>query len=78
MNYLIASGIATEIAIVSNFIGNNYFTFKNQNTEEKISRKFMSFQLISLVSLFGTILFLWIFVTLLGKDLLLVWNIFAI
>jgi len=78
MNYLIASGIATEIAILSNFVGNNYFTFKNQNTTEKIYKKFLSFQLISLVSLFGTMFFLWTFVTIFGKNLLLVWNVISI
>jgi len=78
MNYLFASAIATETAIISNFIGNNYITFRDKNTESRILGKFLSFQLISLVSLAGTIFFLWLFVTLFGKNLLLVWNVLAI
>lgn len=78
IHYLIASGIATEIAIISNFIGNNYLTFNDKGLDKTLAHKFLSFQLISLVTLFGTIFFLWIFVTLFGKNLLLVWNILAI
>jgi len=78
INYLIASMIATETAIISNFIGNNYITFKDKNKETSIFKKFLSFQMISLIALFGTMFFLWLFVTLFGKNLLLVWNIIAI
>ncbi|HYD03769.1 MAG TPA: GtrA family protein, partial [Alphaproteobacteria bacterium] len=78
INYLLASAIATEIAIISNFFGNNYFTFKDHNTEDSLWKKFLSFQLISLISLVGTVFFLWVFVNLFGRDLILVWNILAI
>jgi putative flippase GtrA len=55
MNFVLSSIIATEIAIISNFVGNNYLTFKDQNAEEKTYKKFLSFQLISLITLFGTV-----------------------
>jgi putative flippase GtrA len=78
INYLIASAIATESAIIFNFIGNNYFTFRNNNKSAKLYKKFLSFQAISLFALVGTVFFLWLFVTLFGIKLLLLWNVIAI
>lgn len=76
--YLLASAIATEIAIISNFIGNHLFTFRDITNTLPLWKKFLSFQLVSLASLVVTVTTLWIFVSLFGKELLLVWNLCAI
>jgi putative flippase GtrA len=78
LNYLVASAIATETAIISNFIGNNYITFKDSKNHYSLGRKFLSFQIISMISLVGTVFFLWLFVSTFGDDLLLLWNVLAI
>ncbi|HLP79005.1 MAG TPA: GtrA family protein, partial [Acidobacteriota bacterium] len=78
IHYLAASAVATELAIISNFFGNNFFTFRTVNSEEPLLRKFLKFQLISVISLAGTAFILWMFVNLFGQELLLVWNAIAI
>jgi putative flippase GtrA len=78
INYLLASAIATETAIISNFLGNNFLTFKDHQNDLGIFERFLSFQAISLVSLVGTIFFLWLFVNMFGDRLLLLWNMAAI
>ena len=75
--YLIASVIATEIAIVSNFLGNTYFTFSDK-PRAGLGRKFLSFQAISLVTLVGTVGILWLLTSLFGQKFLLLWNLFSI
>jgi dolichol-phosphate mannosyltransferase len=78
MYYLIAAVIATEIAIVSNFIGNHVFTFRNNNDPSPLYSKFAKFQFISLATIFGTIGLLWIFISIFGLKYLLVWNLISI
>ena len=76
--YIFASAIATEVAIIANFIGNNTFTFANNKNNIPLWKKFVSFQVVSLLSLVITVSVLWALTSLLGQDLLLVWNIIAI
>lgn len=52
MNKFIASPIAIEISIISNFILNNLYTFSGKNTKEKVYLKGLKFNAISLLSLF--------------------------
>lgn len=46
-----SKGFSTEIAIMSNFVLNNAWTFKNRKTGKNIYQRFISFQLVSLVGL---------------------------
>ena len=77
MYYVIASVIATEVAIISNFLGNNYFTFRERKGGS-MTRKFLVFQGISMLSLLCTVTVLWILTTVFGERLLLAWNLLAI
>lgn len=77
VHYLLASIIATEAAILSNFINNHVFTFKN-SIKGPWLRKLVSFQTISVTTILGTASILWLLVTLFGERLLLVWNAVAI
>lgn len=43
-----SKGFSTEIAIITNFIFNNAWTFRHRNTTTSIYRKFLTFQLVSL------------------------------
>ena len=74
--YLAASSIATECAIIWNFIGNQAFTFRT--TEKPFWKRFVSFQAISMVSLLATLITLATLTTLFGEKLLLAWNLIAI
>ena len=76
--YLLAAAIATESAIISNFIGNHLLTFRHDRDDTPLWRRFLSFQAISLITLVGTLVILWTLTTLLGERLLLVWNLVAI
>ena len=76
--YLLSSALATEIAIVSNFFGNHFFTFKDRKDKIGVGKKFFKFQMISLTTVIGTVLLLWIFTTLFGQGRLLIWNLAAI
>ncbi len=46
-----SKGFSTEIAIVSNFVFNNAWTFRHRKTSKNIFQRFFSFQLVSLVGL---------------------------
>jgi len=46
--YLIAAAIAIEVSIISNFIFNHIWTFKDRRRKEKIIFKFFKFNLICL------------------------------
>lgn len=46
-----SKGFSTEVAIISNFILNNAWTFRNRKTSKSIYQRFLSFQLVSLVGL---------------------------
>ncbi len=76
-HYLLASIIATEAAILSNFFLNNAFTFKGEG-ELAFKKKLLRFQLLSISTLAGTVSILWVLTSLLGEELLLAWNLAAI
>lgn len=78
MYYLVAAAIATETAIVSNFIGNNLFTFRDSTNDSPLWKKFLMFQGVSMAGLVVTLTVLWLLTTLLGIRLLLIWNLIAI
>jgi putative flippase GtrA len=78
LHYIFSSVVATEAAIISNFAGNNFLTFKNYDSRKKILPKFGKFQLISLLTIIGTVLVLWLLTSTLGQKYLLVWNFVAI
>lgn len=46
-----SKGFSTEIAILSNFVFNNSWTFRHRKTTKNIYQRFVSFQLVSLVGL---------------------------
>src|SRR3989344_7577868 len=74
--YLVASAIATESAIISNFIGNYKFTFRS--SQGKVLARFGKFQLASSFALTVTISVLWLLTNLFGEKYLLLWNLVAI
>lgn len=78
IHYLIAAAIATETAIISNFLGNHHLTFKDTKNTISFPTKFWRFQLVSVFTLILTLAILWALVTSFGKELLLVWNLVAI
>ena len=78
MYYILASIIATEIAIISNFIGNHWFTFKKHSSKLSIWNQFLRFQGISMFTIVGTIFILWALTTTFGIKYLLIWNLIAI
>lgn len=51
MNKFMASPVAIEISIVSNFLFNNYWTFRWRKTKDRIRIKGIKFNVVSLVSL---------------------------
>lgn len=78
LHFILASLLATEAAILSNFTGNHLLTFRDRRNGGSTLRKFLSFQTISLVTIGGTVMLLALFVSSLGQESLLVWNILAI
>jgi dolichol-phosphate mannosyltransferase len=52
MNKFLASPIAIEISIISNFILNNMWTFSGRNKEEGVVLKGLKFNIVSLLALF--------------------------
>lgn len=50
-NKFLASPIAIELSIVSNFLFNNYWTFAKRQTQDRIRTKGIKFNLVSLLSL---------------------------
>lgn len=51
VNKFLASPIAIEISILSNFLLNNFWTFKHRRTRDRIRIKGLKFNMVSLVSL---------------------------
>lgn len=51
LNKFIASPIAIELSIISNFLLNNYWTFRRRQTRDRTRIKGLKFNLVSLVSL---------------------------
>ncbi|MGQ0834951.1 MAG: glycosyltransferase family 2 protein [Gammaproteobacteria bacterium] len=51
MNKYLASPIAIEVSIISNFLLNNYWTFRWRNTKDKVRIKGVKFNVVSLVAL---------------------------
>jgi dolichol-phosphate mannosyltransferase len=51
MNKFIASPIAIELSIISNFLFNNYWTFAGRNSDDKIHIRGLKFNIISFVAL---------------------------
>ncbi len=76
--YLASSVIATETAILSNFLGNHFFTFRDRGDPSPTYKKFLKFQAISIVTVIGTAFLLWLLTSNFGIDYLLVWNGIAI
>ena len=75
--YLLSSIIATEIAIIFNFFGNNTVTFRSHKGK-KAHVKFFQFQLISMSTIIGTVVILFLLTSFFGKASLLIWNFIAI
>ena len=51
MNTFVASPIAIEASIISNFLLNNYWTFSHRKSNDRVRVKWLKFNLISLLSL---------------------------
>ncbi len=51
MNKYVASPIAIEISIISNFLLNNYWTFRWRNAKGRVRQKALKFNVVSIVSL---------------------------
>ena len=77
LHVLLASALATETAIIANFFGNHFFTFK-EKAKDSLGRKFLIFQAISLITIAGTAGILWGLTTTLGEEYLLLLNLVAI
>jgi dolichol-phosphate mannosyltransferase len=61
INKFIASPVAIEFSIISNFIFNNFWTFKHRKTKDRIRIKGLKFNLVSILSLivsYGTFIML--------------------
>ncbi len=78
MHHIFAAIIATEIAIVSNFFGNHFITFRKNKSNKHAMSRFASFQAISLITLIGTVSLFAFLVHSFGENLLLLWNAAAI
>lgn len=51
VNKFVASPIAIELSIVSNFLLNNYWTFRRRKTKDRIRVKGIKFNLVSIFTL---------------------------
>jgi len=51
INKYLASPLAIEISIVSNFLFNNYWTFRQRRTKDRVRIKGLKFNLVSIISL---------------------------
>ncbi|HET7322112.1 MAG TPA: GtrA family protein [Longimicrobiaceae bacterium] len=78
LHYLAAAAVATESAIVSNFLGNEHITFASEGHGNGKLRRFLRFQLVSIGTLAGTLSLLWLLVQLLGESRVLLCNLIAI
>lgn len=76
--YVLSSIIATEIAIIFNFFGNNFFTFREVKNTSPLFQKFLKFQVISLITVIGTTAILALLTETFGITYLVIWNITAI
>ncbi len=76
--YLLASAIAIEAAIISNFLGNHYITFKRSDHNASALKKFYSFQLVSMVTIALSLTILWGLTTTFGLQYLLLLNLATI
>ncbi len=77
LHYLLASILATEMAIIFNFFGNDKFTFRHIESK-KSHLKFLRFQIISLTSIIGTASILFLLTHLFGESNILIWNVLAV
>jgi dolichol-phosphate mannosyltransferase len=78
LHYLAAAALATECAIVHNFLGNEHLTFAGERPAAGRAHRFGRFQLVSLATLVGTVGLLGLLVHVGGERLVLVWNVAAI
>lgn len=77
----LASIIATETSIISNFFGNHYLTFRNTTNKSSLKHKFLKFQVVSLIALTITVTILTLLTTKFGSEpwwLLQLFNLVAI
>lgn len=78
IHYLLAAVVATEVAIIHNFIANDLVTFARRRAGVSTLARFARYQVVSLGTAAGTIGFLWVLTHLGGIRLLLLWNAMAI
>ena len=78
LHYLIAAAIATELAIISNFVGNQLYTFRTTKNNLSLPAKFVRFQTVSIFALVLTLAILAALTNLFGIEYLLIWNLIAI
>jgi dolichol-phosphate mannosyltransferase len=66
--YLLSSAIAIEVSIISNFVLNDYFTFRDRRrpSVSSMSGRLLKFNLVSLAGLLINLGVLWIFTSVLG------------
>ena len=78
VHYLLAAAIATECAIVHNFVANDRLTFAHRRTHASVTARFARFQVVSLGTATGTVGLLWLLTRAGGERLLLLSNVAAI
>jgi dolichol-phosphate mannosyltransferase len=80
MPLLVASAIAIETSIITNFIFNDYFTFRDRRERSVNSSagRFFKFNLVSLAGLAINLSILWLLTTYAGEQYYLIWNLFGI
>jgi len=78
MFYLFASAIAIEVAIISNFFGNHFLTFRNDLDPSPLYKKFLSFQVVSITTIVASLAILWALTSTFGIEYLLVLNLVTI
>ncbi|MCF7798811.1 glycosyltransferase family 2 protein [Candidatus Woesearchaeota archaeon] len=64
--YLLSAAIAIEISIITNFLLNNFWTWKKQNTKHSFWQKMLRFNLVSLIALIVNMGLLFAFTELIG------------
>jgi putative flippase GtrA len=78
MYYRLAAAIAIEAAIRSNFLGNHFITFRKSAHKTSVLKKFLLFQLISMVTLVLSLGILWLLTTTFGIRYLIILNFVTI
>jgi dolichol-phosphate mannosyltransferase len=78
LHYLAGAAIATEVAIISNFLGNEHLTFARGDHDGSRWSRFRRFQMVSLGTVAGTLTLLWLLVQLVGERYVLACNVVAI